>query len=377
METVVEVLRMNKGAGETSYAMNSSVQRKLISLTKQAVEKAIKEILCSQRGPIMKMGIADLGCSSGPNTLMVISEIVQTIYATSNTLNRLAPKELMLYLNDLFTNDFNNIFTSLPSFHKKIRQEKENNHSKNNNIRDFGSTCFVSAVPGTFYGRLFPTKSINFFHSSSSLHWLSRVPSGLKDESVRRSNKGKLYISKTTPNSVIEAYSQQFQNDFSCFLESRSLELVDGGRMVLSFMGRESMDPAAPYGCYHWELLAQALMTMVPEGLVEEEKVDSFNAPYYACCYEELKMVIEKEGSFSVDSLETYEIDWDEGIESEKGEGFARLMRAAYESLLEYHFGSRIMDDLFGRYARLLDHHFSKTRAKCFTFNISLVRRQQ
>ncbi|XP_045791863.1 probable jasmonic acid carboxyl methyltransferase 2 [Trifolium pratense] len=381
METVVEVLRMNKGAGKTSYAMNSSVQRKVISSTKQAVEKAIKEILCSQRGPIMKMGIADLGCSSGPNALMVISEIVEAINATSSLLNHPAPKELMFYMNDLFTNDFNNIFASLPSFHKKIRQEKENNQSKNNNynnnnnnIRNFGSTCFVSAVPGTFYGRLFPTKSINFFHSSSSLTWLSRVPNGLKDESERRLNKGKLYISKSTPNYVMEAYSQQFQNDFSCFLESRSLELIDGGRMVLTFMGRESMDPAAPYGGYHWELLAQALMTMVSEGLVEEEKVDSFNAPYYACCYEELKMVIEKEGSFSVDSFETYEIDWDEGIESEKGEGFARLIRAGYESLLEYHFGSHILDDLFGRYAQLVDHHFSKTKPKFLAFNISLVK---
>ncbi|CAJ2675623.1 unnamed protein product [Trifolium pratense] len=325
----------------------------------------------------MKMGIADLGCSTGPNALMVISEIVQTIYETSNTLNRLAPKELMLYLNDLFTNDFNNIFVSLPSFYKKIGQEKEHNQSKNNNIGDFGPTCFVSAVPGTFYGRLFPTKSINFFHSSSSLHWLSRVPIGLKDESARRLNTGKLYISKSTPNSVIEAYSQQFQNDFSCFLESRSLEMVDEGRMVLSFLGRESTDPAAIYGCYHWELLAQALMAMVSEGLVEEEKVDSFNLPYYACCYEELKMVIEKEGSFMVDSLETNEIDWDEGIESERGEGVARAVRAILESILEYHFGSHIMDDLFGRYAQILDHHFSRTKAKCFTFNISLVKRRE
>ncbi|PNX79625.1 jasmonate O-methyltransferase-like protein, partial [Trifolium pratense] len=108
-------------------------------------------------------------------------------------------------------------------------------------------------------------------------------------------------------------------------------------------------------------------------GLVEEEKVDSFNAPYYACCYEELKMVIEKEGSFSVDSLETYEIDWDEGIESEKGEGFARLMRAAYESLLEYHFGSRIMDDLFGRGSMLIVMCSVQQRSTITTYVDGLV----
>jgi len=131
------------------------------------------EILCSTtKWPIMKMGIADLGCSSGPNALSVISEIVEAINSTSSMLNQPAPRELMLYMNDLFTNDFNNIFASLPSFYKKIRQEKGNDNNHNNHN---GSNCFVSAVPGTFYGRLFPTKSLNFVHSSSSLHWLSQV----------------------------------------------------------------------------------------------------------------------------------------------------------------------------------------------------------
>ncbi|MCH88353.1 jasmonate O-methyltransferase, partial [Trifolium medium] len=59
-------------------------------------------------------------------------------------------------------------------------------------------------------------------------------------------------------------------------------------------------------------------------------------------------MVIEKEGSFMVDSHETYEIDWDEGMQLQtRGEGFARAMRAVVESILEYNFGSHIMDDLF------------------------------
>ncbi|CAK8579058.1 unnamed protein product [Lathyrus sativus] len=126
------------------------------------------EILSSKRWPIMKMGIAYLGCSSGPNALRVMSEIVEAINAASNMLDRPAPKELMLYMNDIFTNDFNNVFASLPSFHKRINQKKENNGY-------FSSNCFVSAVPGTFYCRLFPTKSIHFVHSSTSIHWLSRV----------------------------------------------------------------------------------------------------------------------------------------------------------------------------------------------------------
>ncbi|CAL5205881.1 unnamed protein product [Lathyrus oleraceus] len=381
METV-ETLHMNKGAGETSYAMNSFIQRKIITLTKEATEKAIMEILCSRREPIMKMGIADLGCSSGPNALRVMSEIVEAIYAASKMLDRPAPKELMLYMNDLFTNDFNNVFASLPSFHKRISR-KNGDDSRNNGY--FGSNCFVSAVPGTFYGRLFPTKSIHFVHSSSSIHWLSRVPGGLKDKNGKGLNKGNISISKKSPNCVLEAYSQQFKNDFSCLLESRSQEMVYGGRMVLSFLGRQSMDHTSSNCYYQWELLAHALMTMVSEGLVEEKKVDSFNTPYYASCYEELKTEIEKEGSFMVYSHEAYEVDWDDGmyLQSDndilgamsKGERFSRTMRAGVESILKYHFGNHIMDELFQRYAILVEDHLSKTRAKFFNLIISLVKR--
>ncbi|KAK2398191.1 S-adenosyl-L-methionine:benzoic acid/salicylic acid carboxyl methyltransferase [Trifolium repens] len=367
----MEALHMNKGAGETSYAMNSFVQRKIISLTNQATEKAIMEILCSKKRPIMKMGIADL-------------EIVEAINATSSLLNHPTPKELMFYMNDLFTNDFNNIFASLPSFHKKIMQQKSNYNNGNIN----GSNCFVSAVPGSFYGRLFPTKSLHFVHSSSSLHWLSQVPCGLEDERGRGLNKGKIYISKSSSNCVLEAYLQQFQNDFSQFLMSRSQEMVNGGHMVLSFMGRNSMDPTSANCCYQWELLAHALMTMVSEGLVKEEKVDSFNAPYYAPCFEELKIEIEKEGSFMVNSYETYEIDWDDGMELQSdhddllgrkmssGERVAKTIRAVVESMLESHFGSHIMDDLFKRYAKLVEDHLSKTRTKYINLVISLVKRQ-
>ncbi|XP_061339594.1 probable jasmonic acid carboxyl methyltransferase 2 [Gastrolobium bilobum] len=366
-----KVLHMNKGAGETSYAMNSGVQNKIISVGKEATTKAIVKTLCSS-WPV-SMGIADLGCSSGPNVLTVVSEILDAVYATSRMLDRPAP-ELIVYLNDLFMNDFNNIFRSLPSFYRKQRQEKGTG---------FGS-CFISAVPGSFYGRLFPSKSLHFVHSSSSLHWLSQVPTGLEDDKWGRVlNKGKIYISKSSPQCVVDAYSRQFQNDFSLFLDSRSQEMVAGGRMMLSLMGRESMDPTAPNSCYQWELLANALMSMVSEGLVEEEKVDSFDAPYYAPCLEELKLEVQKEGSFAVDGHEGYEVDWDGAMELQsgsvgmlsRGERVARTIRAVVESMLESHFGNHIMDELFRRYAKLVEDHLSKTRTKYINLVISLVKR--
>ncbi|KAF5740785.1 jasmonate O-methyltransferase-like [Tripterygium wilfordii] len=374
---VMQVLHMNKGNGETSYAQNSKVQGKILSIAKPVMEEALVEMLSTNYIP-ESMGIADLGCSSGPNTLLVISEILDIVCAKCRNLGRPAP-EFRVSLNDLPTNDFNSIFASLPAFYNKLNLDKGSG---------FGP-CFVSGIAGSFYGRLFPSKSLHFLHSSSSLHWLSQVPAGLMTSEGAK-NKGKMYISKSSPQCVLDEYSSQFQKDFSLFLRSRAEETVQGGRMALSFMGRRTIDPTTEESCHHWELLSRALMSMVSEGLVEEEKLDSFNTPYYAPCPEELELEIQREGSFFVDRLEAFEVDWDGGVVDNDiggggdettfctitmGDRVAKTIRAVVESMLEAHFGGEIMDDLFRRFAVLVDDHFSKASTKYINLAISLIKK--
>ncbi|XVF73783.1 hypothetical protein PTKIN_Ptkin13bG0009800 [Pterospermum kingtungense] len=370
---VMQVLRMNGGNGETSYAKNSTVQSKIISVGQPIIKEAVIEISCNNM--IESMGIADLGCSSGPNTLAVIYEIMEMVQATCRHLGR-PVREFRVFLNDLYSNDFNDIFMSLPAFYNRLKEEKG---------IGYGS-CFIAGMPGSFYGRLFATNSLHFVHSSSSLHWLSQVPAGLESNAPRHLNRGKVYISKSSPESVLDAYSLQFQNDFSVFIKSRSQELVPGGRMILSFMGRRSFDPTTEDSCYHWELLAQAIMSLAREGRIEEEKVDSFNAPYYAPCGEEIKVEIEKEGSFIIDGLEAFEIDWDGGAVSDVhtaqgklliGQQVAKTIRAVVESMLESHFGIKqdVMDDLFTRFADIVGSHLSRTRTKYINMVVSLIKK--
>lgn len=375
---VSEVLHMNKGEGETSYAKNSIVQGKIISIAEPITNEAILKLSCTNFSDIDGMGIADLGCSSGPNTLSVISDILDIVHAKCLQLGRPSP-EFRVHLNDLPSNDFNDIFMSLPAFYKLLNEEKGTG---------FGP-CFIFGVPGSFYGRLFPRNSLHFVHSSSSLHWLSQVPPGLDSNASMPLNKGKIYISKTSPSCVLDAYSVQFQKDFSLFLQSRSAEVVPEGRMVLAFMGRSTLDPTTEESCYQWELLAQVLRSMVLEGLVQEEKVDAFNAPYYAPCPEEVKNEIEKEGSFIIDALETFEIDWDGGdicndkytsngtTLSSSGEKVAKTIRAVVESMLEsqFKFGSDRMDDFFQRYSDVVNDHLSKTRTKYVNLVLSIVKK--
>lgn len=74
-------------------------------------------------------------------------------------------------------------------------------------------------------------------------------------------NKGNVYISKTSSEIVSKAYLSQFEEDLSSFLRSRTEEMVSGGCMVLSFMGKIP----TKVGCPQWELLGQALMSMASQ----------------------------------------------------------------------------------------------------------------
>ncbi|XP_071921445.1 monomethylxanthine methyltransferase 2 isoform X2 [Coffea arabica] len=279
------VLHMNGGEGDTSYAKNSSYNVCLslyLSLThthrvvlalakvKPVLEQCIRELLRANLPNINNcIKVADLGCASGPNTLLTVRDIVQSIDKVGQEeKNELERPTIQIFLNDLFQNDFNSVFKLLPSFYRKL--EKENG-------RKIGS-CLISAMPGSFYGRLFPEESMHFIHSCYSFHWLS-------------------------------------------------------------------------------------------QGHLEEEKLASFNLPFFTPSAEEVKCIVEEEGSFEILYLETFKAHYDAGFsidddypvrshfqvygdEHIKAEYVASLIRSVYEPILASHFGEAIMPDLFHRLAK-------------------------
>ncbi|KAL0289028.1 UNVERIFIED_CONTAM: Salicylate carboxymethyltransferase [Sesamum calycinum] len=217
-------------------------------MSKPMIEEAITELY---KNMVPKtLCIADLGCSAGPNTLFAASEVVRTVSKLCQKLEHQAAPDFQIYLNDLPGNDFNSLFrVFLSRFQSELRQE----------MRPGFGQCFVYGAPGSFYGRLFAAKSLHFVHSSSSLMWLSKVPGGVE------MNKDNIYMASTSPRSVIDAYYEQFQEDFSTFLRCRAEEVVGGGRMVLSMFGRISEEASSVEGSYAWELLAMAIKEMVSE----------------------------------------------------------------------------------------------------------------
>ncbi|CAL0335309.1 unnamed protein product [Lupinus luteus] len=158
---VTHVLHMNGGIGKSSYANNSFLQHKVISLTKNIREEAITNLYSSMLPKCL--AIAELGCASGPNTFIVVSEIIKIVEKLCKEMNHKSP-EYKVFINDLLENDFNNIFNSIKSFKEKLSNELESHIGP----------CYFYGVPASFYGRIFPNQTLHFVHSSYSLHWLSK-----------------------------------------------------------------------------------------------------------------------------------------------------------------------------------------------------------
>ncbi|KAJ4964142.1 hypothetical protein NE237_024081 [Protea cynaroides] len=333
---VSQVLHMNGGNGDNSYTINSIHQKLGITKAKLVVIGSISDLYTTNSPRCLR--VADLGCSSGPNTLLVITEIIEAIDEICRQLNHDMPK-FQVFLNDLSSNDFNTIFKTLPTFYEQLRKDKGGK---------FGP-CFIVGIPDSFYERLFPSTTIDFFHSSYSLHWLSQVPPMVEI------NKDNIYLARTSPPSVLQAYTEQFQKDFSLFLNLRSKEITPKGRM----------NPLAKSGS--WELLSKSLNDLVSEGLIEEAKVDSFNLPFYMPSCKEVEAIICGEGSFYLDQLEIFEINWDGSDDDDNreftfdrfisGQKVAKLVRAVTELLIACHFGNAVTDVLFNKYIEYVGNH--------------------
>ncbi|KAJ3696674.1 hypothetical protein LUZ61_000379 [Rhynchospora tenuis] len=233
---------------------------------------------------------------------------------------------------------------------------------------------FVAGLPGSFYGRLFPSQSVHFFHSSYSLHWLSQVPEGLdsKTEHVPL-NRGNIYIGKTSSSHVVKLYKDQFDRDFALFLKLRFNELVPGGQMVLAFLGRKEKDHN---GLLNSVLgaISELLNSMVLEGLVEEEKLDSFNIPLYAPSMEEAEALINAQSLYDIIHIKMTESNRD-NIQS--GANLAMFMRSVLEPMIVGHFGAGIVDELFSRFAMNAAEHLVKEKTKVHFLALCLKKKEQ
>ncbi|KAJ8442006.1 hypothetical protein Cgig2_020151 [Carnegiea gigantea] len=347
---VQKLLLMKGGIGQDSYADNSLIQKSVIAQAKSVLEESTKEVYHALKPKCFMM--ADMGCSSGPNALFAASEIINAIDEACRSLNCRAP-EFGVFLNDLSGNDFNTLFNFVQGFYRRVEEEKG---------RDFGP-CFVSGTPRSFYGRVFPSCFLHF------------VPEGLVSNDGIALNKGNICIAKTSPPEVQKAYHTQFKRDFTLFLSSRAREVVPGGCMVLTFLGSiQSTDPHPMH-----ELLGCTLHQMASEGMIEEEKLDKFNIPLYSASVEEVRQLVEAEGSFILNKLETFTVDGNvHSIDDPNNQAkfLAESIRVVFESLLANAFGADIIDGLFFRFeARIHEHITAEQPIEYLNMLVSMTKK--
>jgi len=194
------------------------MQKEIIDGAKEMVRDVIiqkldvKTILSSSN----TFYITELGCSVGPNTFSSMQHIVEALkdkYLYQNQVIKSTNNipEFQIFFNDHVINDFNTLFRSLP----------------------IDRSYYAFGAPGSFHGRLFPSRSIHFAHSSSAIHWLSKIPKELLDEKSPAWNKGLIHYVGASNVEIVNAYVAQFEKDMEMFFNARAEEIVPGGMMVL------------------------------------------------------------------------------------------------------------------------------------------------
>ncbi|BBH02049.1 hypothetical protein Prudu_012500 [Prunus dulcis] len=357
-----KIFSMKGGKGESSYANNSQAQaihaRSMLHLLKETLDNVQ---LSSPQVPFV---VVDLGCSSGSNTIYIIDVIIKHIAKRYEALG-CEPPEFSAFFSDLPSNDFNTLFQLLPPMANHGGSMEETLAA------DSHRSYFAAGVPGSFYRRLFPSRSIDLFHSAFSLHWLSQVPESVLDKRSAAYNKERVFIHGANESTAI-AYKKQFQTDLASFLRSRAKELKKGGSMFLVCLGRTSVDPLTKVAqafsleptfrmlgmilskrlieishIFELQLADQKAEKKIKEmcmikGLITNEKRDSFNIPVYASSLQDFKEVVEDVGRKPLVVNQPDDA-------AEVGRALANSCRSVAGVLVDAHIGDHLGNELFAR----------------------------
>ncbi|CAF1161730.1 unnamed protein product [Adineta steineri] len=226
-----------------SYNSHSLPQRALIESSKPFIEKAIEILnISSGESPVI---IADFGSSHGSNSMHVIKSIIDYIQALNKT-----DRQFLIVHIDLPTNDWKSFFDILNHQDKKF---------------------FSMAIGQSFYKQCLPPKSLTIGYSSASIHWLSQKPCNITDHCISIFAQG----------DELQAFKEQARDDYRNFLENRSLELIQGGILILVMNCFNDEGLTMTESVYH--LLYKCAKSI----LSPKEELPNYTLPVYIRSYDE------------------------------------------------------------------------------------------
>ncbi|KAL9293837.1 Farnesoic acid carboxyl-O-methyltransferase [Arabidopsis thaliana] len=268
------------GEGPNSYREHSKYQGALVIAAKEKINEAISTKLDIDFTSNL-VNIADFGCSSGPNTFTAVQTLIDAVENKYKKECNIEEIEFQVFFNDSSNNDFNTLFKTLPLARK----------------------YFASGVPGSFFGRVLPRNSLHVGVSSYSLHFVSKVPKEIKDRDSPVWNKD-IHCSGSSKE-VAKLYLGQYKIDVGSFLTARAQELVSGGLLLL-------LGSCRPNGVQMFEtvegmmidFIGSSLNEIANQGLIDQQKLDTFKLPIYAPNVDELKQIIEDNKCFTIEVFE-------------------------------------------------------------------------
>lgn len=95
-------------------------------------------------------------------------------------------------------------------------------------------------------------------------------------------------------------------------------------------------------------------MNALEQGIISEEKLDSFNVPQYFPSPQEMEAAVKRNGCFSIERIECLH-DEKKQANPKEARVFSSHMRAGLEFPLSEHFGHEIMDELFDLFTKKIE----------------------
>ncbi|MCW5871320.1 MAG: hypothetical protein KIS61_28960, partial [Candidatus Eremiobacteraeota bacterium] len=205
--------------GDGFYDQHSQVQEQFILSSQDLIEEAARAIPLPENGPI---GLADLGCSEGKNSLMLMRKLTQLVRQRSQ-------QPLMITHNDLPANNWNGFFR---------------------NLTPYGPNIWAQANATSFFQPVVPPGTLHIACCYSTVHWLSQLPP------VPNPNGVLFALMEPQSRKVLV---DQAARDWEAFLQARAEELVPGGRLIIVSGGNQDGDVA---GLKMYRLLDQILQEL-------------------------------------------------------------------------------------------------------------------
>ncbi|RDA87844.1 hypothetical protein CP532_2964 [Ophiocordyceps camponoti-leonardi (nom. inval.)] len=223
--------------GNGSYASNADLQREAALQALPLLRRAMEMV----QKTTDRLTVVEYGSAHGNNTIEPLEAMLPLSRASEAT----------LLLIDRPQNDFNTLANTVSDWAEARR-----------------SPLFLAMVPRSFYRPVVPARSVDVGFSLSCLHHLDRIPAD--------------------PDLV----PAQAKKDLCLFLRLRASEIVSGGSLVISLVGRSSSGRENHWGVT--DACIRALKQMVQDERIPESVAAAFRVPSYERSVDEIRSALDE-----------------------------------------------------------------------------------